>query len=222
MLVGNGCSATQFVPVISKTANKVIQVARQPHWLLERPNPQYSNLFRAMMRYVPGAMKMLRAKIFAELEADWLMFDNKAGVGARNKLAKASREYIAKNAPREYVDALVPKFEVGCKRRVFDTGYLECLHRENVELVHDDGVERLEGDKVVFRSGRVEKVDAVVLATGFETTTLLSHLNIVGKDGVSIHEHVSFGSLTILLWLLTECSGRSTTRASPRHTTAHA
>lgn len=179
------------MPVISETAKQVIQVVRQPHWLLERPNPKYSDLFRAFMRYTPGAMRLLRAKIFAELEADWLMFDNKAGVGARNKLAKASKDYIRQAAPPQYVDALVPKFEVGCKRRVFDTGYLACLHRDNVELVHSDGVERLTRNSAVFRSGREEKIDAVVLATGFETTTLLSHLNIVGKDGISIHEHVS-------------------------------
>jgi cation diffusion facilitator CzcD-associated flavoprotein CzcO len=178
------------VPVISETAKKVIQVARQPHWLLERPNPKYSNTFRAMMRYVPGAMRLLRAKIFAELEADWLMFENKAGAGARSKLAKASKDYIRRAAPPQYVDALIPKFEVGCKRRVFDTGYLECLHRDNMELVHSDRVERLTKVSVIFSSGRKEKIDAVVLATGFETTTLLSHLNIVGKDGISIHEHV--------------------------------
>lgn len=188
--LGNGCSATQFVPVVSETAAKVVQVVRQPHWLLERPNPKYSAAFKAFMRYLPGAMKLLRGKIYAELEAEWLMFDTKTGGHARQKLAEASRAYIRKAAPPQYVDALIPKFEVGCKRRVFDTGYLDCLHRDNVELVHDDGVERLTKDSAIFKSGREVKIDAVVLATGFETTTLLSHLNIIGRDGVSIHDHV--------------------------------
>lgn len=174
------------------------QVARQPHWLLERPNPVYSSTFRALMRYVPGAMRLLRAKIYTELEAEWVMFDNKTGGSARRKLGEQSRAYIERAAPAEYVEALVPKFEVGCKRRVFDTGYLECLHRKNVELVHDDGVERLTKDGAVFRSGREIKIDALVLATGFKTTTLLSHLNIIGRNGVSIHDHVrSHGLLTL-------------------------
>jgi cation diffusion facilitator CzcD-associated flavoprotein CzcO len=176
--------------VLSETARKVVQVARQPHWLLERPNPKYSTSFKALMRYVPGLMKLLRAKIYAELEAEWLMFDNKSGVSARQQLAEASRSYIKKAAPSQYVDALIPKFEVGCKRRVFDTGYLTSLHRSNVELIHDDAVERLTNDSAVFRSGREIKIDAVILATGFKTTTLLSSLNIVGRDGVSIHDHV--------------------------------
>lgn len=178
------------MPVVSETAAKVVQVVRQPHWLLERPNPKYSDTFKAIMRYVPGAMKLLRGKIYAELEAEWLMFDTKTGDHARQKLADASRAYITGAAPPQYVDALIPKFEVGCKRRVFDTGYLDCLHRDNVELVHDDAVERLTEDSAIFKSGREVKIEAVILATGFETTTLLSHLNIIGRNGVSIHDHV--------------------------------
>ncbi|KAG9256363.1 uncharacterized protein F5Z01DRAFT_618526 [Emericellopsis atlantica] len=189
LVLGNGCSATQFVPVVSEKAKKVVQVARQPHWLLERPNPKYSSAFKAVMRYVPGAMKMLRAKIYADLEAEWLMFDNKTGIAARERLSKDSKAYIRKAAPPQYVDALIPKFEVGCKRRVFDTGFLACLHQDNVELVHDDAVERLTKDSAIFRSGREIHIDAVVLATGFQTTTLLSNLNIIGRDGISIHDH---------------------------------
>lgn len=142
------------------------------------------------MRHIPGAMKLLRGKIYAELEAEWLMFDNKAGADARTKLAETSRAYIKRAAPPQYADALIPKFQVGCKRRVFDTGYLACLHQDNVELVHNDVVDRLTKDSAVFSSGREIKIDAIILATGFETTTLLSHLNIIGREGISIHDHV--------------------------------
>ncbi|KAH8657711.1 putative monooxygenase [Xylariales sp. PMI_506] len=188
LVLGNGCSATQFVPVVAETAGRVTQVARQPHWLLERPNPTYSDAFKLCMR-IPGVMRLLRAKIYAELEAEWTMFETATGGGERKKLGEASRAYIRKNAPPKYVDALIPKFEVGCKRRVFDTDYLKCLHRENVELVSDDSVERITKSGVVFKSGKEIEVDAIILATGFVTTTLLSPLEIVGRNGVSINEH---------------------------------
>lgn len=136
-------------------------------------------------------MQALRAKIFAELEAEWTMFETNTGGKAREKLARASKAYIRQNAPPRYVDALIPKFEVGCKRRVFDTDYLNCLHRENVELVSDDSVERITKSGVIFKSGREVDVDAIVLATGFKTTTLLSPLEVVGRNGMSITEHVS-------------------------------
>ncbi|KIW05772.1 uncharacterized protein PV09_03628 [Verruconis gallopava] len=188
LVLGNGCSATQFVPVISETAKYVYQVSRQPHWLLERPNPIYSNTFKMCMR-IPGVMRLLRAKIYAELEAEWTMFETDTGAKARQKLGEASKEYIRKNAPAKYVDALIPKFEVGCKRRVFDTDYLKCLHQDNVELISKDGVERITKNGAVFKSGREIGVDAIILATGFETTTLLAPLEIIGREGISINQH---------------------------------
>ena len=178
------------MPVVAETAKSVIQVARQPHWLLERPNPTYGTIFQLFMR-IPGVMKLLRAKIYAELEGEWVMFETATGGKAREQLGKASKDYIRKNAPPQYVDALIPKFEVGCKRRVFDTDYLKCLHRENMELVSDDPVARLTKTGVVFKSGREEQIDALVLATGFETTKLLTPLEVIGRDGMSINDHVS-------------------------------
>ncbi|KAF4502424.1 monooxygenase [Fusarium agapanthi] len=189
VVLGNGCSATQFVPVIAKTAKSVTQFARQPHWLLERPNPEYSALFRFMMRWVPGAMMLLRAVIYAQLEAEWLMFNTATGKTARRKLSEASRKYIRENAPAEYVDALVPKFEVGCKRRVFDTGYLEALHRPNLHLISDDPVEWIGRRSVFLRSGKELPADAIVLATGFETTKLLAAIEIIGLEGNSVEDH---------------------------------
>ncbi|KAH8901523.1 putative monooxygenase [Thozetella sp. PMI_491] len=188
LVLGNGCSATQFVPVVAETAKSVIQVVRQPHWLLERPNPTYSRLFKLFMR-IPGVMQLLRVMIYTELEAEWTMFETATGGSARQKLGEASKAYIRKNAPPKYIDALVPKFEVGCKRRVFDTGYLECLHRENVELEWKDPVVKITNSGAVFESGKEVQVDAIILATGFETTTLLTPLEIIGRNGVSMNEH---------------------------------
>ncbi|KAF5686184.1 monooxygenase [Fusarium denticulatum] len=189
VVLGNGCSATQFVPVIAQTARSVTQFARQPHWLLERPNPEYSSLFRFMMRWVPGAMTLLRTIIYTQLEAEWLMFNTATGKDARQKLSDASRKYIKENAPAEYVDALVPKFEVGCKRRVFDTGYLEALHRPNLHLISDDPVERIGRHSVFLRSGKELPADAIVLATGFETTKLLAPMEIIGLEGKTVEDH---------------------------------
>ncbi|KAF7564033.1 hypothetical protein G7046_g114 [Stylonectria norvegica] len=189
VVLGNGCSATQFVPVIAETAKSVTQFIRQPHWLFERPNPKYSAAFRFLMRWMPGAMKIVRATVFTQLESEWLTFDNASGVNSRRTMAEASKKYIRDAAPAEYVEALIPKYEVGCKRRVFDTGYLKALHRPNLELVSDDPVTRVTTDGVVLKSGKTLHADAIALATGFETTKLLSNMEIVGREGISIAEH---------------------------------
>lgn len=135
-------------------------------------------------------MRLYRAKIYAELEAEFAMFDIAKGINAREKLSEASKTYITRNAPSRYVDALIPKFEVGCKRRVMDTDYLDCLNKDNVDLIWQDSVQKLTPSGVVLQSGKEIPADAIILATGFATTQLLSSIEIVGREGISINEHV--------------------------------
>ncbi|KAK0724593.1 hypothetical protein B0H67DRAFT_568259 [Lasiosphaeris hirsuta] len=61
-------------------------------------------------------------------------------------------------APEKYHDILVPKFELGCKRRTFDSGYLESLHLPNITLTNEPAVEVLENG-VRMRSGEVVEAD---------------------------------------------------------------
>lgn len=191
---GNGCSATQIVPAISDgkgAIKKVTQFSRQAHWLAERPNPKYSRLFKWTMRWIPFAMKIYRAMIYWEKERDFGGFDLITGAITRAGWSNETAKYIRKNSPAKYRNFLVPKTEVGCKRRVNDTGYLACLHRDNVELVHDDPIKQIEEDRVRTSSGRNVHADAIVLAHGFETQEFLSPIEIYGKDGESLNEHVS-------------------------------
>lgn len=99
-------------------------------------------------------MMLLHAVIYAQLEAEWLMFNTAMGKSSRQKLSDASRRYITDNAPAEYVDALAPKFEVSYKRLVFGTGYLETLHKHNLHLISDDLVERIGRRSVFLRLGK--------------------------------------------------------------------
>lgn len=54
---------------------------------------------------------------------------------------KEAEAYMRSTAPIKYLDILIPKFPLGCKRRVFDPGYFACLHKNNVELT----TERIQG-----------------------------------------------------------------------------
>jgi len=47
------------------------------------------------------------------------------------------------------------------KRRILDPGYLQALHRENVDLT-DDRIESLSGSDLVTKSGKRYSVDIVV------------------------------------------------------------
>lgn len=193
-MIGNGCSATQFVPIMASEPNptrKLVQFGRQAQFLAERENPAYSSTFKAVMRYVPLAMRLYRAKFYYEMERDWSGFDIETGRNIRQDLAKENAAYVKKMAPPKYWNALIPKTEIGCKRKVLDTDYLKTLWRDNIELVSDDPVEQITEIGVVTKSGREVKADAIILATGFATQQMLFPMEIIGRDGVSLSQYVS-------------------------------
>lgn len=125
------------------------------------------------------------------MEKTFSGFNIATGGKERAEWTKVAIDYIRKAAPEKYVDALIPKTMIGCKRRVNDTDYLACLHRENVELVHDDPIAEVVEIGVQTRSGRVVTADAIILATGFETQKALFPLEIYGEDGIDLNQYVS-------------------------------
>ncbi|KAI9839117.1 MAG: hypothetical protein M1819_003110 [Sarea resinae] len=176
VVIGNGCSATQFVPVMSdgeNKAKKITQFSRQAHWLSERPNPAYSALFKWTMRWVPGAMRAYRAKIYYDMEWDFAGFYIKSGEKIRQGLTRTAIDYIKKESPKRYHEALIPKTVIGCKRKVMDTSYLSSLHRENVELIHSDPIQRIQERGVITESG----------------SQVLFPMEIYGENGVSLNKH---------------------------------
>ncbi|EED16979.1 dimethylaniline monooxygenase, putative [Talaromyces stipitatus ATCC 10500] len=203
VVIGNGCSATQFVPILSNgstTKNyitkrspvkKVTQFARQPHWLAERPNPVYSPLFKWTMCYIPLVMRMYRLWLYADMEKDFFGFNLSKGVKIRQNLTNERLEYMKRTAPEKYHSALTPTTEIGCKRKVNDTDYFSCLHNDNMELVWDDPVVAVTETGVRTKSGREVRADAIILANGFQTQKVLYPLNteIRGEGGVSLDDH---------------------------------
>ena len=189
VVLGNGCSATQFVPVMAEKAGRLTQFARQAHFLAERPNPTYGPVWKAIMRYVPLAMRLYRFKLYADMEKDFAGFDIESGAAIRQGLKAENEAYVKKMAPEKYWDALIPKHEIGCKRKVMDTDYFSTLHRENVELIPDDPVQEIVSDGVRTKSGKFVKADAIILATGFDTYKMLFPMEFYGQNGVSLSKY---------------------------------
>ncbi|KAM0480179.1 hypothetical protein ACHAPX_004004 [Trichoderma viride] len=192
IVVGNGCSATQAIPEMCSgpgAAKMITQFSRQSHWLAERPNPEYSALFKWTMKWIPLAMRMYRAKLYWEKERDFKGFDIETGAEIRSGWSKEAADYIRANAPAKYRDFLVPKTEIGCKRRVNDTNYLASLHKDNVDLIYDDPIEEIIATGVRTKSGKTIAADAIVLAHGFETQKPFGSLGIFGERSTSIQDH---------------------------------
>ena len=88
--------------------------------------------------------------------------------------------------PKELWKQVIPEYPAGCKRVLLSDNYLQSLARENVTLI-PHGVQKVMPTGLVAGEQKID-VDAIVFATGFQSTQFLSPLKIVGKQGKSIHE----------------------------------
>lgn len=101
---------------------------------------------------------------------------------------KEAREYMAQKTPKKYLKDIMPDYPVGCKRRVMDPGYLDALHRDNVDLC-TERIAEINETGVLTASGKQVEVDAIVYATGFQTQEYLAPMTITGQEGKTLSEH---------------------------------
>ncbi|KZP27803.1 FAD/NAD(P)-binding domain-containing protein [Athelia psychrophila] len=187
IVIGNGCSGTQVVPAIAGKAKNVYQFFRTSQYYFPRKNPNIHPYLKWAFVYIPGVMLAFRWLMFNLLERSVPMSrTDERGARLRAVNKKTSDDYVERTAPKEYWDLLKPKYNVGCKRRVFDPGYLKCLNRDNVHVTSDPIV-KIEPTEVITESGKHYPADVIVLATGFDTGKM--RMNIVGQDGITAAEH---------------------------------
>lgn len=76
---------------------------------------------------------------------------------------------------------MIPTFPIGTRRVTPAPGYMEALRKENVEVFGGE-IKRFLSDGIEMESGEVLKADAIICATGFDTT-FCPRFPIVGREG---------------------------------------
>jgi cation diffusion facilitator CzcD-associated flavoprotein CzcO len=188
-VVGNGCSAAQLVPYVTKEAAQVFQFQRSPQWINERPNSSFTDLQKWCFQYVPLWNRLYRFYLWKNTDALHNLYQSETAQSQRNRAlaTEHARQYMKATAPKEYHEILIPKFPLGCKRRIFDPGYLESLHSPNIELTTEPILEITENG--LRTSKRSIDVDAIILSTGFKIQEFLSPITVKGVDGISLNQH---------------------------------
>ncbi|OAA63463.1 Flavin monooxygenase-like protein [Niveomyces insectorum RCEF 264] len=187
-VIGNGCSAAQVIPAVAPTAAFVKQYARSGQWIHERPNRSYTEFDKFLFRWVPLWQRLLRLKIFLVADEETTAYFSSArGIRTRAAAEKQSADYIRSKSPEKYWNHIIPDFPLGCKRRIFDPGYLDALRRPNVELL-PEGIQEITETGIVSASGIQDDFDLIVLATGFQVSEFLTPMDIIGADGRSLRQ----------------------------------
>ncbi|KAF7978616.1 hypothetical protein HWV62_45360 [Athelia sp. TMB] len=204
-VLGNGSSASQFVPKITADPTvEVVQFVRTPSWytpvaslsvyvcvhaqLTQDYCPQpvivFSNFRKWIFAHVPGVMRMYRNFIYLQREILYLGLFEIPRIN--RKVKKQLLQHLRRNAPEEYHTALTPDFSPGCKRLLVDGGYLRALNRPNVSLKFG-GVTKITASGVETKDGEQIPFDVVIFATGFTVDKYPIHIS--GVDGTTIQKY---------------------------------
>jgi len=184
IVIGSGASAVQIVPELVKDAQHVTVMQRTPSYVMPRKDRAYSAVTKWMFRHVPLLLVLYRWLIYWSNEARF------SYVYAGSVMAKVAWWMAMRHMKKQVADpqlraVLTPDDPIGCKRVLFSDDWYPALQRDNCALV-TTAIERIVPEGVITTDGTLHRADALVFATGFETTSFLAPMQIVGNDGVSL------------------------------------
>ncbi|EFX04994.1 short-chain dehydrogenase/reductase [Grosmannia clavigera kw1407] len=185
---------TQVFPRQAEILNYIAKVASDygvdkhtPHHIVPSTNYGISLHLKLAFRFIPGLLFLVRILTFVYMEVTFFYFrTTEVGHRKRVQARKLSTEYLQSKAPGKYWQLLTPTFEFGCKRRVFDQGYVDTLNRHDVRLT-DERIVRVKEHSLVTNSGEEVRADIIILATGFSLTQYNVHVQ--GRNGKTRDQH---------------------------------
>ncbi|HEY5920428.1 MAG TPA: NAD(P)/FAD-dependent oxidoreductase [Kofleriaceae bacterium] len=184
VVIGNGASAAQFVPEIAPQVAHLTVLQRSPAYVFPRKDRAYRGVEKWLFEHVPGWRRLYRSWIYWNLESRFPALHQHSWTGkfVRWTMLRHLRKQVADPALRT---RLTPEYPVGCKRIVISDDWYPTLQRDNVSLV-TSAIERVTADSVITADGAAYAADAIIFATGFDTTSFLAPMQIAGKDGTTL------------------------------------
>ncbi len=180
-VVGNAASAIQFVPQIAPKVKQLHIFQRSANWMIPRFDRAYSDRERRRFARHPLLARLYRWWIWAQHEARFPVFRRNEFLSKR--IGKLAEGYMrSKVSDARLQDLLVPDYPIGGKRILISDDYFQALERDNVDVVASP-IERLTEHAVVTRDHCSYPVDAVIFATGFESTSFLAPMKLEGREG---------------------------------------
>jgi cation diffusion facilitator CzcD-associated flavoprotein CzcO len=187
-IIGSGASAAQVIPAIADKVAALHVFQRSPHWVMPRPDRQFSSVERYLLGFSPF-YKALRWGIYWGLETRVVGF--KYSQTALKLFAQRQAEKHLEKQVRDPVlrKKLTPDFTLGCKRVILSSTLYPALGRENV-TVHDksQGIASINANGIATQDGQQVDLDLIIWSTGYDATDGVISYPVIGKDGRSLAE----------------------------------
>ncbi|KAI3639118.1 hypothetical protein MIR68_002648 [Amoeboaphelidium protococcarum] len=197
-VIGNGSSATQTFTglALRPSAPTVHWYWRSPKWIVPESDPPYSKLFFALAQRLPFLLTLERWR-------QMLRFDFLSNlVCTKPNLARWIMSQGVKSVyPQAEKINFIPDYPVGCSRLVISPSLFEAIDLPNVKLIND-GIAKINEDATIETKDSTncqpDEYDLIVLGTGFDVGRCLPHFDIRGENGLSLSEHWSECSRTLM------------------------
>lgn len=201
-VIGSGASAYQIVPAIIDDVEQLYLFQRSAPWML--PAPTYHDR-------MPDAAQWLHdyVPVYGHL---FRLFVTAGGIDGRTHIAKAEenwhgaplsvsqaneefRQAIIERMKKQFdgradlLEKAIPHYPPSAKRMLRDNGvWARALKSEHAEVI-SEGLRSFTPTGLVTGDDRALDVDVVIYATGFRPSDYLEPIEIVGRDGVEIHDY---------------------------------
>lgn len=188
-VIGTGASAIQLVPAIAPRVKHLTLFQRTPAWVLPRADEPISRFSKWLYRVAPWLMKLVRARIYVQLESRAVMFTR--WPRALRAAEWLGRRHLARQVNDPALrERLTPKYAAGCKRILLSDDYYPAFNRPNVTL-ESCAVKEVTETGVITPDGRHVACDAIVWCTGFDVAAPLSRMKVTGRGGRDLGERWS-------------------------------
>ncbi|KAH9213911.1 hypothetical protein DL95DRAFT_409861 [Leptodontidium sp. 2 PMI_412] len=194
-VIGSGSSAIQIVPRLQKITKHLFSFVRSPIWITpefggdfapEGRNTMFTAEQKETWRNDSEKFRQLR-KALEHGSQGTFDLQRKDSEAQKQLFARCHRDMSAILSKKEgLADIMIPKFAVGCRRMTPGHGYLEALVEDNVTVV-GGGIRRFTAEGIETNDGKLFNVDAIVCATGFDTTYRPS-FKVIGQDGKDLRD----------------------------------
>lgn len=189
MLTFSGATTAQIAPEVAKLASQLTICQRTPAWVIPRHDSEIPEWQRTLYTYLPPARWRGRAEAMDLRESFHSAVTRPDSIYA-DRMRSMNFNLMREQLPDrpDLWEKLSPNYQPGCKRTVISDDYYPTLLRENVKL-ETDKIERFSADGIKFVGhDSPDKFDLIVLATGFDTLSFLSPIQINGRNGRPLNE----------------------------------
>ena len=198
-IIGTGASAMQIVPEIADHVSQLDIYQRQAQWA--RPIKGYHEPISADQQWlidnVPFYLQWFRFTFIwrygdgllptIHRAADWDKQDSVSPANDRHR-QQMTRFIEEKLSDRpDLMEKCIPNYPPYGKRILLENNWYETLKKPNVNLI-STGITHIGEDHIVTQDGKHQPCDILVLSTGFQVTHIVSHLNIIGRDGQNLKD----------------------------------